>query len=171
MKITISENKLHSILKDTIIEVLNENRKLLLTEMSVKRNEYKAKIDNLMPQVLENWCMVHYSTLVGGIDAHNHWADELRGHLLTVSRFTIKGNDSIKSRQKVLQEIWEENDYNKPKFLNMTIINKMLEESRIDVSSVEYGQSLFDCIEAKQDIFNAILSRDIDAISKYTRSI
>lgn len=53
MKITISENKLHSILKDAIIEVLNENKKLLLSEMAVKRNEYKAKIDNLMPQVLE----------------------------------------------------------------------------------------------------------------------
>lgn len=63
MKITISENKLHSILKDAIIEVLNENKKLLLSEMAVKRNEYKAKIDNLMPQVLENWCLVHYSTL------------------------------------------------------------------------------------------------------------
>ena len=171
MKIAISKNKLHSILKDAIIEVLNENKKLLLSEMAVKRNEYKAKIDNLFPQVLENWCLVHYCTLVGGIETQSHWADELRGHLLSVSRFAIKGNDSCKSRQKVLQEIWEENDYSVPKFLNMTIINKMLDEKSIDVSSSEYGQTLIDCIKAKQDIFNTILSRDINIISEYTRNI
>lgn len=114
---------------------------------------------------------MHYSTLVGGIDAQSHWADELRGHLITVSRFAIKGNDSSKSREKVLQEIWEENDFGKPKFLNMTIINKMLGEAKVDTSSTEYGQTLIDCIEAKQDIFNVILSRDIPTISEYTRTI
>jgi hypothetical protein len=171
MRVNISEEKLHSVLKKAITEVLNENKKLLLTEMAFQRTEYKERIDNLFPQILINWCMVRYSTLVGGLGAHFHWADELRGHILTVSRFILKGNDSAKSREKVLKEIWDSNDYDIPKILNMTIVNKMLEEESIDVSSRAYGQAIMDCIEAKKDIFNVILSRDIPTISEYSRSI
>ena len=171
MKITIDEEKLHSILKEAIIEVLNENRKTLLTEMAVKRGEYKTKIDNLIPQVLENWCLVHYCTLAGDIETKEHWANELRGHLITIARYSIKGNDTPKAREKVFQEIWDDNDYHDPKYLNMTIINKMMSEEYIDTSSEEYGQTIIDCIEATQDIVNVILSRDISEISKYTRSI
>lgn len=65
MRVNISEEKLHSVLKKAITEVLNENKKLLLTEMAFQRTEYKERIDNLFPQILINWCMVRYSTLVG----------------------------------------------------------------------------------------------------------
>lgn len=94
-----------------------------------------------------------------------------RGHLLTVSRYKLKGNDSLASREKVLKEIWEDNDYNIPKFLNMTIINKMLGEPHINVDSIEYGQMLLDCIKQKQNLFNVILSRDVQTINNYSRSI
>lgn len=163
------------ILKERLIgaitEILNENSKMLLTEMSFNRNEYKSKIDNLFPQVLQNWCLVHYYTLTDKKETKEHWADEFRGHLLTISRYKIKGNDSLVSREKVLQEIWDDNDYGIPKFLNMTIINKMLKEPNINVDSIEYGQMLLDCIKQKQNMFNVILSRDIQTINKYSRSI
>lgn len=53
----------------------------------------------------------------------------------------------------------------------MAIVNKMLEEENIDVSSRAYCQAIIDCIEARKDIFNVILSRDIPIISEYSRSI
>ena len=166
-----NKENLYSKLKEATLDVLNENRKELLTEIAFNRNEYKSKIDNLFPQVLQNWCLVHYYTLIGRNDTKNHWSDELRGHMFTVSRYRIKGNDSFKTREKILYEIWEDNDYDIPKFLNMAIINKMLEEPNIDVDSNNYRQTIVDCIKAKQNIFNVILSRDVQTIYNYSRSI
>ena len=90
--------------------------------------------------------------------------------MITVSRLSIKGNDSEDSRIKVLQEIWEENDFNDAKFLNLTVVNKFLNEN-LDVKGAEYGQTLEDCINSTQYIFNAILSRNQDVIIDYIKTI
>ena len=114
--------------------------------------------------------MVHYCSIIGRTEYNIHWSDELRGNLLTASRFSIKGNDSVESRMKVLQELWSENDYNQAQFLNMTVVNKFIKEG-IDTSSTEYGRVLEDCIGSEQDLFNVILSRDVALITYYSRSI
>lgn len=170
MKIRISEKKLHSILSEEIRAVLEENKRGSLNEMALPRKSYKEKVDSLIPQILENWCLVHYCTIIGRTEYKIHWSDELRGHLLTISRFSIKGNDSVESRMKVLQELWEENDYNQVQFLNMTVASKFIKEG-IDISSTEYGQVLGDCIVSEQELFDVIISRDIALIANYSRSI
>lgn len=170
MKIRISEKKLHTILSENICAVLEENKRGMLNEMALPRKDYKDKVDSLIPQILENWCLVRYCTITGRTEYKIHWSDELRGHLLTISRFSIKGNDSIESRRKVLQEIWSENDYNQTQFLNMTVVNKFLKEG-IDTSVAEYGQVLKDCIDAEQDLFDVILSRNVELITNYSRNI
>ncbi|MCQ2199435.1 MAG: hypothetical protein MJZ19_06920 [Paludibacteraceae bacterium] len=170
MKIRISEKKLHTILSEKIRAVLEENKRGMLNEMALPRKDYKDKVDSLIPQILENWCLVRYCSITDRTEYKIHWSDELRGHLLTVSRFSIKGNDSIESRKKVLQEIWTENDYNQAQFLNMTVVNKFIKEG-IDTSTAEYGQVLKDCIDAEQDLFDIILSRDVDLITNYSRNI
>lgn len=123
-----------------------------------------------MPQILENWCLVHYCTLTDRSNYKIHWTDELRGHILTASRFSIKGNDSSEARLKVLTEVIDENDYTDPQFLNLTIVNKFIKE-KIDTSSETYGQVLEDCITYIQSICDAILSRDKDQITIYVRNI
>lgn len=47
----------------------------------------------------------------------------------------------------------------------------MLNGPNIDTSSEEYGQMLMDCIDATEDIFNAILSRDVQLINDHIRTI
>lgn len=170
MKTIISKKKLHTILSEEICAVLEENKRGMLNEMALPRKNYKDKVDSLIPQILENWCLVHYCSIIGRTEYKIHWSDELRGHLLTASRFSIKGNDSVESRMKVLQELWSENDYNQAQFLNMTVVNKFIKEG-IDTSSIEYGQVLEDCIGSEQELFNVILSRDIALITNYSRSI
>ena len=170
MKVRISEKKLHTILSEEIRAVLEENKRGMLNEMALPRKNYKDKVDSLIPHILENWCLVHYCSIIGRTEYKTHWSDELRGHLLTASRFSIKENDSMESRMKVLQDLWSENDYSQVQFLNMTVVNKFIKEG-IDTSAAEYGQVLEDCIGSEQDLFNVILSRDIALITNYSRSI
>ena len=150
-----------NIIKEEIQRVIEANvNRELLNEMALPRKTYKKRIDELMPQVLENWCLVHYCTIIGQTQYKKHWSEELRGHLITVSRLSIK----------VLQEIWDENDFNDAKYLNLTVVNKFLIEN-FDVKCAEYGQTLEDCINSTQYIFNAILSRNQDVIIDYINTI
>ena len=94
----------------------------------------------------------------------------MRGHLSTAARHSIKGNDAPEKRQKVFNEVWEENDFSIPNAINLTVHNKFYEEG-IDTKSDEYATTLIDCISKVQGIFNAILSRNTDTITQYVDTI
>lgn len=166
----LTECELRLIIRDSIDTILKENQEELLLEMALPRKTYKERISNLIPQLLENWCLVRYATIHGGIQQKLHWQTELRGHILTMSRLSITGNDTPSSRLKVFNEIWREEDLNLPGTLNMVIANKFMVEG-INIKTEEYGQVLYDCINATNKIYEIIVGRDIDAISQYVESI
>lgn len=157
-------------IRQTIRRILNESKYGMLNEMAYKRNVYKEKIDNIFPQILENWCLIRYCTITKREKTKNHWIDELRGFLSSASRFSIKGNDSANSRLKVLNEIINDNDYSLPQFVNLTVGNKFIIE-KIDTSSKEYYQTINDCCNNLQNIANIILSRSLQEINRYAFSI
>lgn len=159
---TLTEEEIKEIIKEAIRDVL--------LEMPLPRKAYKSKVDSEIPQILENWCLVRYCSLTQASNTKNHWKGELCGHFLTASRLSVKGNNSQKARLKVLSEIWQENDYDKINVLNMTVINKFFIEE-IDTSSQIYKQVLNDCLNAKQNIFSVILSKDINSIKSYIETI
>ena len=169
-KIVHNEDSIKRIIRESIGKVLKENKDGILLEMALPRKTYKERIVNLIPQLLENWCLVRYCTIVGNIPTKSHWQSELRGVILTISRLTMSGNDSVESRHKVLDEIWNDEDYYIPHTLNMTIANKFITEN-ISIKSEEYGNVLLDCIESKENIFNVILQRDIESITRYVENI
>lgn len=166
----ITEHELHSIIRESIAKILNENKEGLLLEMALPRKTYKKRVSDITPQLLENWCLVRYATIHGNVQQKQHWQTELRGHLLTISRFSITGNDTPTSRLKVFQEIWQEEDLNLPETLNLVIANKFMAEG-ISIKSEEYGQVLYDCINATNKIFEIILGRNIESITQYVESI
>lgn len=166
--ITLTESQLREIVKETLTRVLQE--KPLLTEMALPRKTYKERIRGLSCQLLENWCLVRYCSLIGQEQYKKHWSDELRGHMLSMSRLSMKGNDSIEARKKVFEEVWDDEDYNNPQLLTMVIANKFINEG-IDVNSESVTRSIMDCINAKNDIIGVILLRDINKITQYVQSL
>ena len=168
--IRMTEEELMTAIKESVQQVLEESSKHLLIEMPWPRGIYKQKIDDVMPQILINWCLVRYCTVSNREISKGHWQSELRGHLLTAARHSIKGNDSVEKRQKVLEEVCYENNYLIPHFLNMTVCNKFMKEN-IDINSNEYFSTIASCINGIQGIFNAILSRDITYITQYIESL
>ena len=97
--------------------MLKESR--FLCEMAIPRKAYKERVKGLSNHVLENWRSVRYCSLTGQKHYKKHWSDELRGHLLSLYRISIKANDSAETILKMFEE-----DYNKPQPLTMTIATK-----------------------------------------------
>ena len=166
----INEQEIRKLIRESVRTVLEERKKGLLLEMPLHRNVYKERVDSILPQVLTNWCLVRYCTLSETERYKKHWKDKLRGHLYTVSRLGIKGNDSIESREKVFEEILDDNDYDIPHILNMTVCNKFIKE-KINIESEEYETALMDCITNLNSLFKLILNRNIQEINSYVDKI
>ena len=166
MKKRITESELRSIIKESVKKVLEGREKHLLLEMPLHRKNYKERLTNELPQVIINWCLVHYCTIVGQEHLKEHWKGELRGHIFNMSSLSIKENDSVEKRLKVLSEIWVEDDYDKPENLTLKVCNKFINEG-INIDSEEYITTIQDCLNCKDGLFNVILSRDIEATRSY----
>ena len=61
----ITEAKLNSVIKkqvqETISEYINSH---FLFEMAYRRGVFKEKINCLLDQIIQNWCLVHYCVIV-----------------------------------------------------------------------------------------------------------
>lgn len=170
MKEKITESELRSIIKESVKKVLEGREKILLLEMPLHRKNYKERLTNELPQVIVNWCLVHYCTIVGQERLKEHWKGELRGCIFNMSSLSIKENDSVEKRLKVLSEIWVEDDYDKPENLTLKVCNKFINE-KININSEEYITTIQDCLNCKDGLFNVILSRDIEMTRDYVDSI
>ena len=163
-------NTLKKLIRESVSNVLESVKKGLLLEMPYPRGVYKNKVDDKMPQVLINWCLVHYCTLCGRENLKKHWKDELRGHMAEIARLSLKKNDSLEKRRKVFDEVWYENDYNVPNTMNLTVCNKFLNEN-IDINSEEYETTILDCIMSYDNLVEAMMSRNISVIYNYIETI
>ena len=60
---------------NTLKEFLLESiQKTYVFEMAVSRKELKDKVDSLIYQIIENWCLVKHCTLYDSLNRNkNHW--------------------------------------------------------------------------------------------------
>lgn len=161
---------LNEILQESIDRVLNERSSGMITEMAIPRRNYKERVDAELPQVFENWCLIHYRTITDTEQNKKHWQGEFRGHMYSTARLAIKSNDSEKTRRKVLNELLEENEYDNPHTMNLTVCNKFIDEN-IDINSKEYKTVIMDCIGEIDTIFDLIISRNNNKINDYANQI
>lgn len=169
-KLMITEGELRAMINSAVEIVMEQYKRELLTEMPFPRGEYKAKVDDRIPQVITNWCLVRYCTLTGRIATKNHWQNELITHIESIARLSIKGNNKKSARTKVLNEIWYDNDYNTYKAINFTIHGKFLDEN-INTNTHAYIVSINDFIRDAHNLFDVILSEDENRIEEYARNI
>ena len=143
----------------------------MLQEMAIPRKEYINKIENLSPQILENWCLLHYTTITNQTQYHIHWRDGLRGVLLTASRFKMKGNNDVAHRTKAITDVFvDRNEYTDLNILKMTVMNKFMIE-KIDISSDTFNQVLQDCAQDMTKIIDVIANGDSQAILDYVQIV
>lgn len=160
------------LLEERIHRIINEEIRTLLLEMPLPRRRWKQKIDNLLDQIIQNWCLVHYCTLTNRETLKKHWKeDELQTHLMKCASYNIEGNNSVNGRIKALNEIWSERDFaNNVNSINL-IVNTKFRIEHIDVNSPIYQQCIEDCSRHSSQIISVIANANTNDIINYTNSI
>lgn len=140
--------------------IQEEIEKIRLDEMAIARKDFKAKVDSLLPQIIENLCLVLYDVYADRSIYKTHWAREMRGHLMTLLRLDVKGKNNYVCRRKVMDEVIADNDFDIPNKISLTIDTKFRME-RIDMDSpvamkvvqdaFPYLNELLDCV-CRQDV-------------------
>lgn len=184
MIISLDESSLRSIIEDAVREYVSgrsdisavaesavSRHRSSLYEMAFRRKEYKNKVDNLSQQIIENWCLVRHCTICGGPNGlKEHWKDELKGYLLTVARYNIKGPNTPLDKEQAIREVWDANDYFDPKTVEYAIHNKFRKEG-FNTSSPESLQVISDCIDSFNTLIPLVANGVIEALDNYVETI
>lgn len=166
----LNEQKLRYLIKDVLREEL---RKYVITEMAYDLKQYKNNVDNLIQQIIENWCLIRYSTLSNQYDEiKNHWKSELLAHMTNISSMKLKGNlDKATTKEKALYSIWNKRDLDTDEnCIHLHIVHKFSKEG-IPTKGDIYAQTISDCKNATKDIVNAILSNSYHKMVEYVQTI
>ena len=140
-------NNLKLLIFEVIYNAVKDN---VLFQMVLNRKIYKDKIDDMFPELIINWCLVHYCTLTGQIDSKKHWCDKLYYDVRIVVTSSLNKNDSVKF--KILSEIWEERDLDDSWRIDL-MIDLEFEKENISTDTDEYSQVINDFIQEKDKLF------------------
>ena len=82
-------SKMNRIIED----IVKAFSKSALFEMTLDRADFVKLTSNLAPQIVENWCMIHYCTLFDPDNLNkNHWKQELRAYCKKLLQSIVKVN-------------------------------------------------------------------------------
>lgn len=164
--ILITDEQISQIVNETIDKHIS-----MLMEYSIPRSNFVSKAYNLCKQIIENWCLVHYCTLIGRTQTKDHWSNELSTHMVNIGSSSIKGNNSINTRITALMEgFGKENLPSNHEIIIKIIANKFKKEG-FDPNSKEVIKCSVDCHEAINDIITVIAEGDAGNINQYIKTI
>lgn len=140
-------------LKEYIIKKI-EN--MPIVEMAYDRKKYKDNIEGLGYQLLENWCLIHYSKLSGKNETLiKHWEDELSAHIDNICKMNLNF-DKKTAIKEVLYKTMELNNNTDNSLINK--IAKKFYEENIDIEDPLVEDTINDWIEYGADELIDILS-------------
>lgn len=159
------------LIKSNMETLLDKRSNDLLLEFALPRKKVKGRISNMLPQIIENWCLIKYSN-INNINNNlvNHWKNELSAHLNNVSRLQIKENDSFDNRKTLLNSIIIEEDLTDVNVIDMIICSKFVKEN-ISIDSKEYGNVIIDFINNINIIVDLICNKNRDLILNYIKEL
>lgn len=165
--INLTQKDLYDIIRECVYRIYT---KLPLYEYAVHRSDFVNRVSNLLPQILENWCLVHYCTLVGRTETKEHWKEELRTHMLNVGGLDIKSNNKTNKRLKAIYEGFEIRDMigdcSEKIFL---YVEGKFQKENIDPKNEIVKQVIIDCTNSLNDI--ALAMAEPMTIVKYIQTI
>lgn len=171
--IQLTETQLRHMLEKVCSSIIREElQKYLITEMVHTLKEYKEKTDNLIPQIVENWCLVRYCTLSDDKqELKDHWRKELIAHLTNVAQMKLKNGNSPTVKQNALYFLWNRRDIDTDENVISMMISTKFEKEGLPTSGPIFAQVVEDFKNSTKDIIDAILSDFPGRIIKYVCSI
>lgn len=148
----ITESHLKEIINETVNDVLN--RIGMINEMAVSLKTYRARVDGLRFQLVENWCLCKYCQLFNPeCENFAHWITELKACIDNLKFLDIK--NGINKRKTLIKMLVRDYDYDNANMIERIIRGKFVRENLTDNT-----QKVQTCIAFADNIFGLI-----DAIS------
>ena len=169
MKIYYKKMKLKSLILDTVYNILKNT---YLFEYLVHRKKFINDTYNLIPQILENWCLIRYCTLTNRNETKEHWKNELCTHLEHIMFENVKSNNSYESRFKAIKEAFKMADLNDNENRIFQIVRrKLINKEHIPLDNI-FNQVILDCFNSLNDIASVLSNVNrYDLIEKYVNNI
>lgn len=105
--------KIIRLIEEELREVVSATTQQVLNEMAVPIKTYKARVDNLRLQLVENWCLCRYCQLFNpNSEYFNHWIKELRAHMNNIKSLNLKKGDKLKILTQMLIVDYDFDDVN-----------------------------------------------------------
>lgn len=151
----ITESQLKEIINETVNDVLN--RIGMINEMAVPLKTYRARVDGLRFQLVENWCLCKWCQLFNPeCENFAHWITELKACIDNLKFVDIK--NGIDKRKTLIKMLVTDYDYDNANMIERIIRGKFVRENLTD--NVQKVQA---CTAFADNIFGLI-----DAISMET---
>ena len=124
----ITEYQLKEIINETVNDVLN--RIDVMNEMAVPLKIYRARVDGLRFQLVENWCLCKYCQLFNPeCENFAHWLKELKACINNLKFIDIK--NGIDKRRTLILMLIDDYDYDKTNMI-VRIINDKFDSENIN---------------------------------------
>jgi len=148
------------LIKDIVNESVDDVLKRigLINEYAIPLKGYRARVDGLRFQLVENWCLCKWCQLLNPeCENFAHWMTELKACIDNLKFIDIK--NGINKRRTLLRMLINDYDYNNPNMIERIIRGKFVIENIND-----NNQKIRVCTEFADNINDLIDVISIDAI-------
>ena len=164
MRFFLTEKKLQEIVAKEVEKALNE--------MAMPLSLYKDKVADILPQIIENWCLVYYCRISGTHqDLRNHWASELSAAMGKVANMNIKGGNHAVVRMKALFYVWNLYDYDTSEMVVSNVVWNKFRKENIDTTSEFYSDTISAFLKSTKEIINVLLTQSAEQIEEYIKNL
>lgn len=172
-KIQLTESELRHMVERVCRSVIREElQRYLITEMAYSLKDYKDHVDSLIPQIVENWCLVRYTTLSGDMmENREHWMTELIAHMKNIAQMKLKNGNSQLTKQNAIYYLWNRRDIDSDENVIHMHIAQKFEKEGIKIHGKVYSEVIRDFKNSAKDIINVLVSGSYSMIVQYVNSI
>lgn len=122
----MTESRFHEIINETVNDVLK--RIGIISEMAVPLKTYRARVDGLRFQLVENWCICKWCRFFNPENENfPHWMTELKACIDNLKFLDIK--NGIDKRKTLIRMLVNDYDYNKVNMIERITRGKFLREN------------------------------------------
>lgn len=123
---TLTKKYIKDILNETVEDTII--RLGLINEMVVPLKSYKARVDGLRFQLVENWCLCKWCQLFNTESENfSHWIAELKACINNLKFLDIK--NGINKRRILIRMLIKDYDYDNSNMIERIIRSKFIKEN------------------------------------------
>lgn len=146
-----------------------------ITEMANSLNDFERLLDNVLEQLIENWCLIRfcdlYPTLNISKQNRNHWCAEFKSYANKIINTKIKSGRKDKAIKRVIINKAELNDWNEVaniirNKLCTTFVEQSLHVNKEGLSKYIYKLSN-ECANNINNICNILSTDDKNNVDDY----